>query len=479
MFGMSITKRWLYSTIVVITLILLCVAAMVSFVFKDYYHDYAKDRIYSISQSTSIANYFSAYLNADKESFANCARSYVEDFDYSNLCEVWVLDREGEVIVTSTGFMPKETQCRDYDAALLSSSGKGEWTGEFASGETVFALTVLLPKTDGINNGAVRFITSLDDIDRQWHSMNILISAVCVFALLLVFFSGWFFIRSIVKPVNLLNDVTKRIAAGDFAVRTLSSDRDDEIGELCRSIDFMTEELARTDKLKNDFISTVSHELRTPLTAIKGWTETLRDVPADDTQIFTSGLRVIANETERLYSLVEDLLDFSKIESGRMTLRLTLIDALAELDMAVYVFKDRAEREGITIEYESPEFAAPMMGDADRLKQVFVNVLDNAVKYTSVGGVIRVSAMVENEQLIVCVQDNGCGISAEALPHVKEKFYKSNLSAKGSGIGLAVSDEIVTRHGGSIEISSRQNVGTLVAVRLPLAAEKEQDGKDS
>lgn len=479
MFGMSITKRWLYSTIFVITLILTFVAVMVSFVFKDYYHDYAKDRIHSIAQSTAIANYFSSYLNADSESFANCARSYVEKFDYTNLCEVWVFDRNGNVVVTSTGFMPQETYYKDYDIAFQSANGKGEWMGEFSSGELVFALTVLLPKTDGVNNGAVRFITSMSDIDRQWQNMNIIISAFCIFALLLVFFSGWFFIRSIVKPVNLLNDVTKRIAAGDFAVRTLSSDRDDEIGELCRSIDYMTEELAKTDKIKNDFISTVSHELRTPLTAIKGWTETLRDVPADDTIVFENGLQVIADETERLYSLVEDLLDFSKIESGRMTLRLTLIDALAELDMAVYVFKDRAKREGIHIEYESPEFTAPVMGDADRLKQVFVNILDNAVKYSSADGVIRVTAVVENKDLIVSIKDNGCGISSTDLPHVKEKFYKSNLSAKGSGIGLAVSDEIITRHGGSIEISSNQNVGTLVSVRLPLTAENEQDGKDN
>lgn len=479
MFGMSITKRWLYSTIIVITLILTCVAVMVSFLFKDYYYDYAKERLNSISQSTGIANYFSSYLNSDAESFTVGAKSYIENFDYANICEVWVFDRNGNVVVTSTGFMPQESEYKDYDAALLSTSGKGEWTGDFGSGESVYALTVLLPKTDGVNNGAVRFITSLDDINAQWRNMNILISAVCVFALSLVILSGWFFIRSIVKPVNLLNDVTKRIAAGDFAVRTPASDHDDEIGELCRSIDFMTEELARTDKLKNDFISTVSHELRTPLTAIKGWTETLRDAPADETQLFFSGLRVISDETERLYSLVEDLLDFSKIESGRMSLRLTMIDVLAELDMAVYVFKDRAEREGIKIIYESPDFTAPMMGDADRLKQVFVNILDNAVKYSSVGSVITVNAVMKDSDLIVSVQDNGCGISEKDLPHIKEKFYKSNLAVKGSGIGLAVSDEIISRHGGALDISSSLGVGTLVVVRLPLKLDGEQDGKDN
>ncbi|MBQ3087585.1 MAG: HAMP domain-containing histidine kinase [Clostridia bacterium] len=477
--AMSITKKWLYSTIFVITLVLLVVAFTVSILFKGYYHNYAKDTLNSLSQSTGIANSFSSYLNADADTFALGAKQYVENFTYTNLCEVWVLDGTGNVIVSSTGFMPSETVYKDYTDALKSTTGKGEWIGELTNGEDVYALTVLLPRTDGKNNGAVRFITSLDDINRQWRNLNVLITLFCLFALTLVFISGWFFIRSIVNPVKRVNEVTRRIAAGDFSVQLKTEDRNDEIGELIASINFMTEELARTDKLKNDFISTVSHELRTPLTAIKGWTETMRDMTEFDPILMTSGLQVIADESERLYTLVEDLLDFSKMASGRMMLHLTYIDVLAELDMAVYVFKDRAERRGIHIIYESPDFTAPMMGDPDRLKQVFVNILDNAVKYSQDGAQILVNAVRNENEIIISIQDFGCGLSASDLPHVKEKFYKSNVSVKGSGIGLAVSDEIISRHGGTLDISSRLQAGTLVVIRLPLQSDAVNERKDN
>lgn len=468
MFKMTITKRWLLSTILVISLILIAVAGSVSFVLHEYYYGASKDKIESIGHVSSLSNFFSTYINGVSESFSTGARLYVENFEYSHLCEVWVYDGNGNVIATNTGYLPQETQTEDYNAAFLSASGKGEWFGVHSSGESVYAMTVLLPRTDGISNGAVRFITSLEDIEEQWRNLTILVCFICVFALLLVIVSGLFFIRSIVRPLNQLNVVTKRIAAGDFSVRAETSANGDEINDLCQSINYMSEEITRTDQLKNDFISTVSHELRTPLTAIKGWSETLRDVVPRENEMLVNGLQVIEEETQRLYLLVEDLLDFSKIESGRMSLRLSLIDLLAELDMAVYVLRDRATREGIHIEYESPEFAAPVMGDADRIKQVFVNLIDNAVKYSPIGETVYIQVDSVDNEIVISIRDNGCGIAEKDLPKIKEMFYKANVSVKGSGIGLAVCDEIVNRHGGTLTITSELNVGTLVIVRLPL-----------
>jgi len=230
----------------------------------------------------------------------------------------------------------------------------------------------------------------------------------------------------------------------------------------------MTEEISRTERLKNDFISTVSHELRTPLTAIKGWTETLITVNESEDETLGQGLKVILYESERLYALVEDLLDFSRMENGKMPLRMQKIDILAELDEAVYVLRDRAMREGIDIFYSTPDFPAPTTGDPDKIKQVFVNILDNAIKYTPAGGKISVIASLDIKNLKVTVSDTGCGISEEDLPHVKEKFYKANVSVKGSGIGLAVCDEIIKSHKGELNISSRLGEGTTVEMTFPL-----------
>ena len=240
----------------------------------------------------------------------------------------------------------------------------------------------------------------------------------------------------------------------------------------------MTDEIERTDKLKNDFISTVSHELRTPLTAIKGWTETLLCINASEDATVNNGLRVIQNETERLYTLVEDLLDFSRMESGRMTLHLKKIDIIAELDDAVYVLKDRATREGKELFYSSPEYAAPVNADPDRIKQVFVNIIDNAIKYTPAGGKISIIAMIDSNEVKIRVADTGCGISAEDLPRIKEKFYKANITTKGSGIGLEVCDEIINLHKGTLEVSSTLGEGTEVYITLPTLPVNLSERKD-
>ena len=217
--------------------------------------------------------------------------------------------------------------------------------------------------------------------------------------------------------------------------------------------------------MKNDFISSVSHELRTPLTAIKGWAETLR-VGADPVTA-EKGMTVIIRESERLSGLVEELLDFSRLQSGRMRLSAARLDILAELDEAVYLFTDRARTEHKDLTYEENTSLSPVYGDRDRLRQVFVNIIDNALKYTESGGSITVSSREEDGFVQVTVSDTGCGIPPEHLPNVKKKFYKANQLVRGSGIGLAVADEIAAMHGGSLHIESQVGMGTVVTVSLP------------
>ena len=227
----------------------------------------------------------------------------------------------------------------------------------------------------------------------------------------------------------------------------------------------MASELGATERMKNDFISSVSHELRTPLTAIKGWAETLHD--GADPVTAEKGMSVIIRESERLSGLVEELLDFSRLQSGRLRLMVSKIDILAELDEAVYMFTDRARTEHKQLNYEENTVLSPVYGDVDRLRQVFVNIIDNALKYTGEGGTITVSPKEADGFIQVVIRDTGCGIPAEHLPNVKKKFYKANQLVRGSGIGLAVADEISVLHGGSLTVESREGVGTTVTISLP------------
>ena len=286
----------------------------------------------------------------------------------------------------------------------------------------------------------------------------------------LVIFSGAYFIRSIVRPVRVISDTAKKIAQGDFNAQ-IDKMYDDEIGDLCDSINDMARELGASERLKNDFISSVSHELRTPLTAIKGWAETMQSCGAPDQETFDKGMDIIVKESTRLTGIVEELLDFSRMQNESMVLRLEKLDILAELEEVLYMLRDRAMNEQKHLLYDQPDIMPAVMADRNKLKQVFLNIIDNALKYTPSEGVVGIQVICENEIIKIVVTDTGCGIAPDDLPRVKDKFFKANQSVRGSGIGLAIADEIVAKHGGTLDIESGIGVGTTVTIALPIAAE--------
>ena len=257
-------------------------------------------------------------------------------------------------------------------------------------------------------------------------------------------FSGMYFVGSIVKPIQQISAIATKYATGDFSVR-IKHNSQDEIGNLCVAINNMADELSFAETMKNEFISSVSHELRTPLTAIKGWAETLNE--SNDAEMMQKGIAVIVNETERLSRMVEELLDFSRMQNGRFALQMENMDILAELGEAVLIYTDKARKEGIDIIYNEPEMLPIVYGDKSRIKQVFINIIDNAIKYSDFGGSVTIEATENDGNVQIVIADMGCGIKESDLPRIKTKFYKANHSRRGSGIGLAVADEIVTMHG--------------------------------
>ena len=184
------------------------------------------------------------------------------------------------------------------------------------------------------------------------------------------------------------------------------------------------------------------------------------------------GVHVIVNETERLSEMVEELLDFSRMQSGRFSLQCATMDVLAELGDAVLIYTEKAKRENIRIIYQEPEMLPFVYGDKNRIRQVFINVIDNAIKYSNSGSTITISAEEVGNMIQVTITDNGVGISEADLPRVKTKFFKANHTRRGSGIGLAVADEIITMHGGRLDITSELNVGTNVTITLPVEPQR-------
>ncbi len=468
----GITKRWATNTLLITALVLFVLVSVCTVFVISYYRDYVSDYL-SGNANESVTTFFNPYLDGSDEIFEQKAKEFIDSFSDKSRMEVQVLNRYGKVSASSSGFIVTETaeDMADIDKALESASGICRWTGFNHNGEHVMVVSMILPQVNEQFTGAVRFITSLRAIDRQIIGFIVLIMLVYVIALFFVALSGVFFIQTIVTPVRKINDAARQFSEGDYDVRIDADGREeDEITELAESINSMIAEVAATDKLKNDFISTVSHELRTPLTAIKGWAEMLKELDGEDRELSRRGTEVIISESEHLSRLVEELLDFSRMQSGGMSLKLEKIDVLAELDEAIFVFKERSKREGIGLTYSVPDIPVPMMADPNRIKQVFVNVLDNAFKYSKQGDVVDVKAVIGDGQLTIYFADTGCGIAPEDLPNIKKKFYKANLEVRGSGIGLAVVDEIVKLHNGVLELSSELGVGTTVTVVFPVEA---------
>ncbi len=293
----------------------------------------------------------------------------------------------------------------------------------------------------------------------------IILLVMCVYV---VFINLWF--RSFVTdPLGKLTAFSRRIADGKYGSQE-EVVIDNEIGDLTGAINDMSKKIALADKTRTEFISQISHELRTPLTAITGWSETIAYDPAVQGDSLR-GINIITKEAERLTRMVAELLEFTRIQDGRFNLRIELIDIAAELEDALFTYGEIMRQAGISIHYDPPEEEIPLIpGDPERLKQVFCNLLDNAAKHGE-GKDIDVTLQEAGDVVIIRFRDYGHGIPEDELPHVKEKFYKGSSKNRGTGIGLSVCDEIITRHNGTLDIRNAEGGGCEVSITLPMSAD--------
>lgn len=464
----SITRRWVRGSLL-LTCVALCLAEAVFLYFTiTNYYDGTARALYT--RANTLCTQLSAMGTQTDESRSAAVRRMVEQFAEKDRFELMLMDGNGQMAVSSTGFATADQQgWSDVAQAYSSEDGAGQAVYHTQVGEKVMALTMRLPFASG-DIVALRIVTSLTLVDRSILKLVALSLSVAAAILIFSVWSGMFFVRSIVRPIGEIEQTAAKMAQGNLDMR-ISNKYDDEIGKLADTINHMAGELDKTERIKNEFISSVSHELRTPLTSIKGWAETMAHIhdPADPN--YQRGVQVIARETDRLYDMVEELLDFSRMQNG-LSLQCERLDLAAEVSDAVLTMTPRAGQEGLSIHWEEPEAPVPVYADAARLKQVFINVLDNAVKYSPPGGTITVELLQDGHNAFLNFTDEGRGIAPEDLENVKTKFYKGKGAVRGSGIGLAVVDEIVTAHGGILSLQSELGSGTTVTVRLPLEQAK-------
>ncbi len=456
----SITLKWFLNIFLAIAVVICVAGTAFSVLFNALY----TDRMESLAND--YAYEFSALSNAETKNFKDTAISMAGEFKFKDKIEVQVIDSKGQTIVSTMGFFDKSENLSEYQKA--KQSGKPVlYKGKTSDGEPIMSSTTVIYNKNGAAIGAYRWITSMEAANKVMYGVTSVIILICAAILVFCGFSGLFFVKSIVRPIRDVSNVARTIAMGNLDAR-LEVVKNDEIGELCDAINYMASELNQSENVKNDFISSVSHELRTPLTAIRGWGETAKMSLDSDPELVKRGLDVVLSEADRLSGLVEELLDFSRMQTGRLTLVSGPINMLQILGESCDMYTELAKKQEIDFVFTSPQDDYVVMGDANRLKQVFINIIDNAVKYTESGGQVLVSALKEEGCVRVTVKDTGVGIPAQDIDRVKEKFYKANKTVRGSGIGLAVADEIIKQHDGLLFIESTENVGTTVTVVLPL-----------
>ena len=466
----SITRRWLRGSLL-ITLILVVLAEAL-FLYSTYEDLYGGVRQAMLSRFSTIEGQLRATGTTGSEDETSYSRSRalrraVEQFDEKDKFEFMLLDTVGDVLTTSSGTFSQELAAGDdVYQAMTGPSGVGISTFRTSSGEMVMAITELVPyAADGI--AAMRLVTSLTLVDQQMMQYTLISLGLALMVMGVSLWSGLFFVRSIVIPLGRVEETATRIAAGDLTVRLPDNRYNDEIGRLGATINQRAEARAETERMKNDFNSSVSHELRTPLTSIKGWVETITARGADDGEITRRGMSIISAETDRLYAMVEDLLDFSRLQNG-VKLDCQVLDLVAEATDAALFVEPRMQKEGLRLIYEEPPEPYPVWADPARLRQVFVNILDNAIKYSRPGGSITLLLSRTPATLTAAVRDEGRGIAPEDLDKVRLKFFKGKNAVRGSGIGLAVVDEIVTALGGTLDLKSTLGEGTTVSITLPV-----------
>ncbi|MBO5954274.1 MAG: HAMP domain-containing protein [Oscillospiraceae bacterium] len=461
----GLRRQWIANTVsVVCALGLVCVLVITAACAASYYSNMESDMR---ARARSTTDYFADYLHQDYNRYYQSCITYAQTFEDRNTIELQFINANGGIVASSYGRWAGQSPTTPEIREAVTSRDICSYVGkDSATGERILAVSSPMIYSNGEVIGVLRYVTSTRLVDRQILVVALiaLLGMAAVIVPVLIFSS--YYIQAILKPVTEITEKAKRIAGGTYGIQ-IRAKYDDEIGELVDTINELSTKINQNEKMQTEFISSLSHELRTPLTAITGWSETLIGNESLDPET-RRGMKIILREAKRLTEMVVELLDFTRIQDDRMTLNVEPTDIRGEFEDVVYMYGSRLKQDGIDLVYlDNDEEIPEITCDPKRLRQVFLNILDNAAKHGGEGKRIEASMHSEKAGVVVQIRDFGPGIPEDEIPLVKKKFYKGSSKARGTGIGLAVCDEIVQMHGGELVLSNAEGGGTLVTVKLP------------
>lgn len=349
--------------------------------------------------------------------------------------------------------------------------------------ENMLIVAVPLQRSDGSINGTVMINAPLAEFDSFLHHIYAYLGyaglAVILFAMVLAAYLA----RGIVRPLKAMQETAAAMAHGDYERRVTVAARD-EVGDLGHSLNSLAQDLGEyvrqmemTDKMRRDFVANVSHELRTPLTILHGYNQALQDGTITDPAQVKKYHRVMGDEILRLEKLIADLLDLSQLQADGILLELEDVSLGEVVNNVSTLLKQKSEEKGVTLAVHIDPAVPPIGGDGDRLTQLVLILMDNALKFTPAGGQITTRLAVEDQAVVLTIADTGAGIAAEDLPYIWERFYKADKSraSGGTGLGLAIARQIIELHGASVDVDSACGEGTTFTIRFPVDRKNKQE----
>ncbi len=456
----SVYSRMLITYILIAAFILLLQSVILVQLYKESYIEVTADS--TVAQAEQIATIITSPQHGDAKS-VSALLTALEIYETDSV-SLWLTDENGVVYHSDSNETLHITQ--EELSSSLQKVFNGETVvlrNEITSIMSGLVLTVAAPVKyeDGRILYAIymkRTIDAAQGLDYLFYRhlllstlITILISAV------LVFIST----KHITLPIKQLNRMCIDISNGNFDTQITTAGQD-EIEQLATSFNTMAQNLKRHEKLRSSFVANVSHELRSPITSIHGFAEGLLDGTIDEKDR-EKYARVIVEESTRLKKLINELLDLSQIESGEFPLHLSQFDINEHIRRVLIRYIDRMEDKNIELNVSFTEEYCMVFADADRIEQVIVNLIDNAIKFTPENGTISIWTRTDEEKVLVGISDTGEGISKEDLDYIFERFFKSDRAHSnkiGTGLGLSIVKKILDQHGETILVRSEPNKGT-------------------
>lgn len=405
-------------------------------------------------------------------------KSHLSALDIYLEATIWLINTDGEIIMdSSTSEISSQRQLiPDFDSVL--PGGSYYTTGDFFGMFGEDTLSTLIPVTHNYHvRGYIAIHTPMSVIthEKEGYLFSLYIAMIILMALAFFFAAAiWFMVY---QPLRRLHKAAGEYTSGNFNY-SISMDRNDELGFLSHTMNYMAEALRDYDEDQRKMISNISHDFRSPLTSIKGYIEAMLDgtIPPESQEKY---LNIVLRETERLTKLTSGLLSLNSMDPKQNRLDKTNFDINAVIKNTAASFEGTCTSKHINIDLLFSDWHSYVCADMEKIQQVLYNLIDNAIKFSSPNSTITIETTAKYEKIFISVRDTGIGIPKDSLKKIWERFYKTDLSRgkdkKGTGLGLSIVKEIIQLHGENINVISTEGVGTEFIFSLNKAYEQEKE----